>query len=54
MDIASLQLTLILQLQLAGDRRQRGVDIADPGHHLGSSLSDRAALRVGDGVLQQR
>ena len=30
--VAALQLSLVLQLELAGDRRHRRVDVADPGH----------------------
>src|SRR5213083_1504200 len=47
-----LQLALVLQLQLAGDRRQRGVHVRHPWHHGLFLGDDGAPLGVGDDVLE--
>ena len=48
------QLALVLELDLAGDRGQRGVDVGDARHDLGVARDDGAPLGVGDDVLHHR
>src|SRR6266566_3414343 len=48
----SLQLALVLELELARDRRQCGVDVRDTGDHRLFLGGDAASLGVGDHVLQ--
>ena len=53
--LGALQLALVLQLELAGDRRQRGVDVGDARH--GDRLRrgiERAPLGVREHVLHHR
>src|SRR5437870_1066152 len=50
--LRALQLALVLELELAGDRRERRVHVRHPRHH-GLFLGQRgAALGVGDHVLE--
>src|SRR5439155_667425 len=48
----ALQLSLVLELELARDRGQRGVDVRDAGHHRLLLRGDGASLGIGDHVLQ--
>src|SRR4051794_24358 len=50
--VSALQLALIFQLQLTGNRWHGGVDVADPGHHGRLAQRHGTPLGVGDGVLQ--
>ena len=47
------QLAFILQLELAGDRRQRGVQVGDPRHDERFAVGERAALGVRDHELER-
>ncbi len=51
---SALELSLIFQLDLSGDGRNRGVNIADPGDRVRIPRKDCAALGVADDVLQTR
>ena len=48
------QLTFVLELDLAGDRRQRRVDVGDARHDLRLAGAHRAPLGVRDDVLHHR
>jgi hypothetical protein len=52
--VAAHQLALVLQLDLAGDRRQRGVDVGDARHDLRLAGEHRAPLGVRHHVLHHR
>ena len=49
--IGALHFAFVLEFQLARNRRQGGVDIADAGDHGLFSMPDRAPLRIRDHVL---
>ncbi len=48
----ALELALVLELQLAGDRGQRGVDVGDAGDHRLFLRGDGAPLGIGHDVFQ--
>ena len=50
--VGALQLAFVLELDLAGDRRQRRVDVGDARHDQRLALRQRAALGVRDDVLE--
>ena len=52
--VGAAQLALVLQLELAGDRRQRGVDVGHARHGELLAGDQRPALGVRDDVLEQR
>src|SRR5690242_5804103 len=51
--LGALQLTLVFELELAGDGGQRRVDVRHARHHVLLFGGHRAALGVGDHVLEQ-
>ena len=52
--VGAAQLSLVLELELAGDRRQRGVDVGHARHDDLLAREERAALGVRDDVFEQR
>ena len=52
--VGAAQLAFVLELELAGDRRQRGVDVGDARARPRFARQQRAPLGVGDHVLEQR
>ena len=51
-DVSADQLALVFQLELAGNGGKRGIDVGNSGYDLGFTGDQRAALRVGDDILQ--
>ena len=50
--VAADELALVLELDLARDRRQRRVDVGDARHDLALARRQRATLGVRDDVLE--
>ena len=51
--LGAAQLALVLELELAGDRRQRRVDVGDARHDERLAVGERAPLGVGDDELER-
>ena len=52
--VGALHLAFVLQFELAGDRRQRGVDVADARHDHLLVVANRAALGVRNHIFHRR
>ena len=52
--VGAAQFAFVFQLELAGDRRQRRIDVGDARHDDGLAGQQRAPLGVRDDVLEQR
>ena len=52
--LGAAQLAFVLELELAGDRRQRRVEVGDARHDQLLAVRQRAPLGVGDDELERR
>ena len=52
--VGAAELAFVLVLELAGDRRQRRVDVGHPRHDRGFAGQQGAALGIRDDVLEPR